>query len=314
MTHKGQVLAHSPTHHHDAPSEKAKPAHKVAHVKAEPAKVAAGTKKIQPAPKVALSTVKTRKKRQAHHATPKRSGKKAHGAKKAPAPLRHSQAKLQAHQKRRVASLMGKKQKSVQDPTNTTAAATTATAATGPAGPTTPVPADGFEKDLADTAAFQKAFTITFKVKFDNFLRNEQALLKTDGDTLFIQALGPVYQSNEGKISAWMKVDSGIGPNNRGLGGSDGSGQLLSQVLSSDTWHTVKFQKTNTTLNLEVDGTPCHLCPITIDRGLIIHLDEFDQEAGSTKIQAGAKAGTGDIGLTGSMGDVTVVEGGPSTA
>lgn len=308
MTHGGQVLAHAPKKSHDAPAQKVHHAHKhkVANVKAETAKVATAVKKTKPlaksAPKVALSAVKTRKRRQVRRVS-KKSARKAHTTKKAVSALKHSKAKLQAHQQRRVASMM-EKMKPAQDPNATADAAPAA-----PAGPANPVPDDGFSKDLASAEEFGKAFEISFKVKFNNFLRNEQALVTTNEHSLFIQALGPKYQGDAGKISAWMKVDSGLGPHNRGVVGSDGSGQLLSQKLTADAWHDVKFKKDATTLNLIVDGIPCHLCPIAIDRTTIIHLPEFDMERGSKQLLAGAKAGHGDVGLDGNLADITFVEG-----
>lgn len=243
--------------------------------------------KVQP-------SLKNRKRSQVRHAAPKKANRKAN-AKKVTSALKHSQAKLQAHQQRRVKSLMQKKLG--QEAGNATA------------GPANPVPAEGQEIDLQNGDKFVEGFEISFKVKFNNFNRNEQALVTTDEHTLLIQGLGPRYVGDAGKISAWVKVDSGLGPHNRGLRGSDGSGQLLSQVVSTNTWHDVKLKKDATTLNLIVDGTPCHLCPVAIDRNVIIHLPDFDMMRGSTKLRAGKKAGSGDIALDGDMGDVAVVEG-----
>lgn len=176
-------------------------------------------------------------------------------------------------------------------------------------GPATLVPAAGQSVALTRPASFEKGFTITFKVKVHNFLRNFQMLATTDKHALLLQVLGPSHMGNATKISAWFRTESGLGNAGRGVFGSDGQGQLMSQALSANTWHDVKYQKTLHSVSLTVDG---QTVSSAANPAIIIHEPDFYLEAGSQHLLAGALAGSGDQALDGEMGDVAVVEGPPA--
>lgn len=175
--------------------------------------------------------------------------------------------------------------------------------------PANMVPDVGQELTITDHAAFVKEFTISFKVKFDNFTKNDMIFIATDQHALEIQALGPKYGVNSTKIGAFMKTESGLGPAGHGVHGSDGQGQLLSQALNTNQWYDVSFVKTPTQISLTVGGVTESSA---IDTHIIIADTDFDLEAGSTKLVAGEMAGSGDIGLNGELGDLALVEGPPA--
>lgn len=169
--------------------------------------------------------------------------------------------------------------------------------------PANVVGADGQELPIQNNAAFVKEFTIQFKVKFANFTRNgfpaTQMLVQTEKHALTIQALGD-------KIGAYMRTESGLGPQGHGVSGSDGRGQLFSHTLAANQWYDVMLQKTPTMLSLSIDGVKASS---TIDPHVIIQSTDFDLEADSTKLVAGEMAGSGDLGLNGQMGDLEMIEG-----
>merc|ERR1719253_2120115 len=103
-----------------------------------------------------------------------------------------------------------------------------------------------------------------------------------------------------------MRTDSGLGPDGKGVFGSDGHGQLMSQKLAADKWSAVKFQKTPDTLFLTVDGMTVSSKP---NRAKVVDLKDFEMEKGTTKLLAGKIAGSGDVGLDGQIGDLQLVEG-----
>jgi len=174
---------------------------------------------------------------------------------------------------------------------------------------------DGKEIAITNATKFTKEFTVSFKVKFMSFRRNDQFLVSTDEHAFLIQGLGAKYGANSGKISAWMKTDSGLGPEGHGVNGSDNTGRLLSQKLERRKWYKVKFQKTKDSLLLTVDGkTVSGKVDPNIFAGNPTKEALFDLEAGSSKVVAGKLAGTGDMALRGGMGDLTVIEGAPAPA
>lgn len=174
------------------------------------------------------------------------------------------------------------------------------------AAPASLMPATGQSIALTNAAKFNKEFTIKFKVKIHNFLRNYQMLVSTDQHALLIQVLGPSHVENATKISAWFKTDSGLGPDGRGIFGSDGHGQLMSQKLHPNTWYDVTYHKSLNSVSLTVDG---QTVSSTANPNIIIHQPDFFMESGSLHLLTGKMAGSGDQALDGEMGDIAVVEG-----
>lgn len=174
-------------------------------------------------------------------------------------------------------------------------------------------PADTKRMEIAipDVSKFGEAFTITFKVKFNGFSRNLQRLVTLDNNGLSIEALGPRSAENATRIAAWFETESGLGPHDRGVAGTDGKGALLSQKLKPDTWYVVKYQKTNTntlgrggTVSLTVGDSSVSS---RTDDHVIFTPGAFDlkKDPPATKLLAGTRIGNDDQSLDGEIGDLT---------
>jgi len=203
------------------------------------------------------------------------------------------------------------------------------------------IPTAGAEQAISDHDAFKKGFAINFKIKFNSFARNEQQFLKTSNDNVVVQALGPHYAPHDGKIAAYVTTEGGWDPDEHGVPGTvpdglvnpDGNtvlkGWLLSQKLDAEKWYNVKFELTGTKNNQNV-WKPGTQVKLTVgdktdgsgdqtETGTIQTLNNADptdqaknlflaESPAATKVLAGSEAGSGDIGLNGTMADLTVSE------
>lgn len=329
--HQG-VAAHSAPTAHSAPA--APTAHSAPTTKQQP-HIAATAKKQTPR-RVTIKAASVKKqlatlgngarKRVVRNAAPKKARpmKKnmvSVGKKKSTA-FTHSKAKLLAHQQRRVASLMAKNAKLSAETSSGVGNTTDDDDDDDDSADATNVAEDGQEIAISNASAVAKQFTIGFQVKFqaNAFLQNTQEIVGTDKHALLIQGLGPSFVGNTGKIGAWMKTDSGLGPSGKGVAGSDGNGMLLSQVLSPDEWYAVHFQKTLDTLSLKVekvsDPSDTSTASSAIDKAVLFTDGDFDLEMQmdpSTKITFGHKTATGDHKLLGELSQPTLVEGPPTS-
>jgi len=198
------------------------------------------------------------------------------------------------------------------------------------------VPADGERRDIPHVAECAKAFEIGFKVTAecgDNFNSNDQIFITSEKHSLEIQILGPAYGSNQHKISAWFKSESGKGAHHKGikegaldfLSDSNGvpTGELMVGPITCGQEYACQFTKTT-----GWDASATH--PLVLDaRGGVLTLDcgggleaadtpsssevydhatahKFDLMADTTKLLLGLEAGSGDNVLHGQLADVTI--------
>jgi len=304
------IMRREKPHHRASRGSPASPAHtaarakvanskKQAHVGASVKHAAAGRKRLvhneqlvrNKAPKKARAVRKNMVRLTTHESTA----------------LKHDKAKLMAHEQRHVAKLMEKSAK--------------LSAKSGS------LPDDGVVVPISDGDKFAREFTIGFQVKFNHnaFDQNFQEIVSTDQHALLVQALGPSAGANKGKIAAWMKTDSGLGPNGRGVIGSAGlaphdQGMLLSQTLVPNEWYDVQFRKTLDTLSLAVanadDPSNVHTESSTIDTSILFTDGDFDLEMKmdpSRNVTFGQMTATGDHRLLGELRLPMVVEGPPTS-
>lgn len=192
------------------------------------------------------------------------------------------------------------------------------------------IPPGGERRDIPHVAECAKAFEIGFKVTAecgDNFNSNDQIFITSELHSLEVQILGPVYGSNQHKISAWFKSESGKGAHHKGIqtGALDfredpngvPTGELMVGPINCGQEYACQFSKTTGwdasathpggVLTLDCGGdlvasdTPSDL--EVYDHGTA---HKFDLMTDTTELLLGEEAGSGDNVLHGQLADVTI--------
>jgi hypothetical protein len=131
-----------------------------------------------------------------------------------------------------------------------------------------------------------------------------QILMSTDQKAFEIKALGSSHAPYDNRLEAYVVTDRTLGPSGHGITGNgmiDGS--LVSEPITEGDWHDVQLIKNQTHLSFTVDSNTITV-PSSID--LAMNHTWFDLKPPGTEIEAGHKAGHGDIGLDGDLCAITL--------